>query len=173
MHPIRILKIRKYLLIPEKTPLKRGANMYEMNDIKVSDAMNKKPVSVKPGIRVSECAKIMREQDIGSLLVEDNGLLLGFITEQGIVHKIVARGKDPNDVCVEDIMLRNVLTVSPQMELYKAMKMMTRREIRQLPVIDEGKIVGLITRNDVLQIQPTLIDILAEKFRLQREYNRY
>ena len=147
--------------------------MYEMNDIKVSDAMNKKPVSVRPNVPITECAKIMREHDIGSLLVEENGMLLGFITEQGIVHKIVARGKDPKEVLVEDVMLHNVLTVSPQMELYEAMKMMTRREIRQLPVIDEGRIVGLITRNDVLQIQPTLIDLMAEKFRLERNYNEY
>jgi len=147
--------------------------MFEMNDIKVSDAMNKKPISVKTGIYVSECAKLMRENDIGSLLVEENGILMGFITEQGIVHKVVARGKDPKVVRVEDIMLRNVLTVTPQMELYEAMKLMTRREIRQLPVIDNGHIVGLITRNDVLQIQPTLIELLAERFRTMRNYTEY
>ncbi|MFT4309915.1 MAG: cyclic nucleotide-binding/CBS domain-containing protein [Candidatus Woesearchaeota archaeon] len=133
---------------------------YEM---KVADAMNKKPISVVSTMRVDECARLMREKDIGSVIVQENSFLAGILTEQGMVHKIIARGLDPKQVRVGEIMKRKILTIEPQESVTRAFEIMARQDIRQLPVISEGRIVGIITRNDLIKIQPAMIAAMYER----------
>ena len=140
--------------------------MLGASHVKVADAMNTRPFSVPPSMLVRECARLMRERDVGSVIVESQGTLRGFLTEQGLVHKIVARGHDPNEVRVSEVMLTQIETIEPEADLREAMRRMAQKDIRQLPVVDDGRLVGLLTRTDILKIQPALIDIAVEHIAL-------
>ncbi len=141
-------------------------------NVKVSDIMNTKPISIKPYVNVKEAAKIMREKDVGSLIIENNNFLLGILTEQGIVHKIVSRGKNPEEILVEDIMKSKIVTINPNDNIDYAMSLMLTRNIRQLPVVDEdNKLVGIITRNDIVKVQPAILNILHERKNIDDSYD--
>ncbi len=147
-----------------------------MEDMKtgyrVCDTMTRKPIAVSPETTVKEAAVLMREKDVGSLVVKERDNLAGYITEQGIVHKIVARNKNPEELKVKDIMITNVAIIEPSKDIFEALVKMRDTDVRQLPVIDKennNKLVGLLTLKDILKIQPQLFELLAEKFRLREE----
>jgi len=137
---------------------------------RVCDLMTRKPIAVSPELTVGECAKLMREKNVGSLVVREGDLLRGYITEQGIIHKIIAQDKDPKNTTVRDIMITKVAAIAPNRDIYDALVMMRDLDIRQLPVLDaenNNKLVGLLTIKDVLKIQPQLFDVLVEKIELR------
>ena len=118
---------------------------------------------------LDECARVMKRHDIGSVIVGTDSIFIGLVTEQHLVHTVIAHGDDPAQLTVADVMLTDVVTVSPDVELSEAMRTMTRRGVRHLPVLDGTTLVGFLTVKDLLEIQPTLIEIFAERERLQEE----
>lgn len=132
--------------------------------------MTRKPIVVSPELTVEECSKLMREKNVGSLVVKEGEFLKGYVTEQGIVHKIVARNKDASKVKVKEIMATKVATIEPNKDIYDALVKMRDLDIRQLPVIDHennNKLVGLLTIKDILKVQPQLFELLVEKIELR------
>lgn len=136
---------------------------------KVCDAMTRKPIAVSQNTTAKECAQIMREKDVGSLVVKEKEMLKGYITEQGLVHKIIARGLSPEKTRVKDIMIKDVAVISPNLDVYDALMVMRDEDVRQLPVLDGKKLVGLLTVKDILKIQPQLFELLVDKISLREE----
>lgn len=134
--------------------------------IPINDAMTRKPIIINVDTTVQECARMMRKKDIGSLLIKENNKIVGIITEQGLVHKIIAEGKDPK-IKIKDIMIKDFVIISPEKDIYDALILMQEKDVRQLPVMDNGKLVGLITLKDILKIQPQLLEIFVEKLMLR------
>lgn len=130
---------------------------------KVCDVMTRKPIAVAPDMTVRDAANLMKQRDVGSLVVKIEEELKGFITEQDIVYKIAALGRDSNTALVKDIMVSKVETIEPDKDIYDALTKMRDLDIRWLPVLDNGKLVGLLTLKSILKIQPQLFDILLEK----------
>ena len=100
--------------------------------IRVYDAMTREVISVSPKETAKRCALKMKENDIGCLMVCENNQVKGVITEQGLVHKIIAKGLNPEIVRVDKIMKKNVASVSPNKDIHDALRIMQEREIRQL-----------------------------------------
>ena len=98
---------------------------------------------------VSEAARIMDERAIGSVLIEENGRVIGIMTERDILRKIVAKGKNPDKVKVKEIMNDPVITIDANEDILEASKIMDEKKIRRLIVVDNGKIVGKITANSI------------------------
>jgi CBS domain-containing protein len=137
--------------------------------VKVIDAMTKAPIVVDPKESIIVCAKLMLEKGVGSLLVKKNDVLLGILTEKDLVDKIIAKKIDPSNTFVEKIMTKTeMVTISPNEDLHYAMLLMSRENKRRLPVVDNGKIMGLLTYKDVLKIQPDLYDLFVEKFKMEK-----
>lgn len=139
----------------------------------VLDAMTTKPVTVMPDASLQEAASLMRQHDIGSLIVQKGNDLMGVVTEYDLVHRAVG---DALDVCttpVAAIMTRDLLTVSPSMDIFDALRLMRDADIRHLPVIDTGKMVGFITLKDILKIQPQLFEIIAERLEMGRMERKF
>ncbi|MCH8003220.1 MAG: CBS domain-containing protein [Nanoarchaeota archaeon] len=134
---------------------------------KVADAMTINPVSVSPDISLLECAKIMSEKHVGAVVVKDWNSL-GILTEQDIVRKAVARGFDVNEN-VRGLMEKNLITISPNTDIYDALIKMRDNNIRHLPVVENNEMVGLLTIKDILKIEPQLFDLIVEKFELREE----
>jgi len=136
---------------------------------KVYDCMTTKPISVSSDATLEKCAKAMAQNHVGALVVKDNHQSKGLITEQDIVRKVLARGTNPLTKKVKDFMEKNLITISPSDDIYEALIKMRDSNIRHLPVVDKGKMVGLLTLKDVLKIEPSLFELLVEKFELREE----
>src|SRR2546429_446504 len=105
---------------------------------------------------------LMRKGEMGTLVVVETGKPMGIVTERDIVTKIAAPDKQPSRVLVRDIMTSPVVVVHPHEEVAEAAKLMSQRKIRRLPVVQEGKLVGMITENDIIRVWPQLIEVTRE-----------
>jgi len=128
----------------------------------VKDAMNKDVKTCRPDSTVKEAAVEMNKYNIGSLVVvSGTGQVVGIMTERDILTDVVAQGKNASDVKVEDIMSTHIITVSPDKSLEDAADIMTRNHIKKLPVVDHGKLVGIITATDLIAVEKNLIEKIA------------
>ena len=137
--------------------------------ITVADAMTVKPVVVGPERDLIACAKLMRQKRVGSLIVKDGHRFVGIVTEQDIVRRGVAKGLNLKKTTINEIMSSDVILGSPDMDIFDALGVMRDYEVRHLPVVDEGRLLGLVTMKDILKIEPDLFDILVEKFEIAEE----
>lgn len=136
---------------------------------KICDAMTKKPVSVLPETTIEECSLRMLNNHVGSLVITKDAKLLGILSEQDIVRKVIAKKLDPKNLKANDIMIGKVLTIGPEKDIYDALIKMRDSNIRHLPVMNKREIIGLLTLKDILKIQPELFELMVEKFELKEE----
>lgn len=136
---------------------------------KVIDIMTNKPVVADKEVTLKEAANIMLQNNVNSLLIIESEKAVGIITDEDLVRKVIAKGLDPKKIKIKDIMEKELITISPEKDIYEAMKVMRDHNIRQLPVIEKDKLVGFLTAKDILKIQPELFDIYIEKYELREE----
>ncbi|MEM5772041.1 MAG: CBS domain-containing protein [Candidatus Aenigmatarchaeota archaeon] len=128
----------------------------------VADIMNKRPKFVTPNTTVQEAAKIMSEFRIGSVIVIDNGKVVGILTERDILTKLVSKGERPETTLVKDIMTKKVHFINQKASLEDAANMMVKYEIKKLPVIDDNEnLVGIITASDIIAFEKKLIERIS------------
>ncbi|MBS3149012.1 CBS domain-containing protein [Candidatus Woesearchaeota archaeon] len=133
----------------------------------VSDAMTRNPVVISPNKTLRDAAKMMAKEHVGALLVKDSKEIVGILTEQDIVRKGIAGQGNPAVKKVSAIMAMNLVTISPQEDIFEALRVMRDENIRHLPVMHQKEFVGLVTLKDILKIEPDLYEILAEKIELR------
>lgn len=118
--------------------------------MKVCDIMTDRVVSVGKDEPVSAAARLLKRHNVGSLPVCDGeGHLKGIITDRDIVMRCVAADYDPAAVRVGEIMSRGVVTATPFDDVEKAVELMSRDQVRRLPVLDGGKVVGMVSLCDM------------------------
>lgn len=130
--------------------------------IPVVEIMSTSPVTIPVDATVEEAASIMREKEIGSLIVLEDGKPTGIVTERDVVTKVAASNRSAKETAVRDIMTSPLVAVHPHQEVAEAARVMAARKIRRLPVIKEGKLVGMLTENDVIRVWPQLIEVTRE-----------
>ncbi|TLZ44154.1 MAG: CBS domain-containing protein [Methanobacteriota archaeon] len=130
--------------------------------VPVVEIMTSTPITTTADATIAAAAKVMREMDIGSLVVLDSDRPTGIVTERDIVTKVAAADQKPSQVHVKDIMTSPLVAVNPHEEVVEAAKLMSQRKIRRLPVVQDGKLIGMVTENDILRIWPTLIEVTRE-----------
>jgi CBS domain-containing protein len=112
--------------------------------MKVRELMTSKPATVEPDSTCGEAATLMKQEDCGSLPVVGNGRLVGIITDRDIVVRCVAAGKDPKTLRVAEVMSADPITVKPDDDVARAEKVMAESQIRRVPVVEDGALVGII-----------------------------
>jgi CBS domain-containing protein len=118
----------------------------------IRDVMTANPQSVEPSSTIADAARLMRDSDVGSLPVVEDGKLKGVVTDRDIAVRAVAEGKDPKGTKVGDVLSQDVVTIDPQQDLDEALRLMARHQVRRLPVVEEdGRLVGIIAQADVAQ----------------------
>lgn len=118
--------------------------------MKICDIMSDSVVSIGPGDPVSAAARLLKRCNIGALPVCDGaGRLRGILTDRDIVTRCVALDSDPQQVKVEEIMSRGIITAGPFDELEKAVRLMSGDQVRRLPVLDGGRLVGMVSLCDM------------------------
>ena len=115
----------------------------------VRDAMTVDPRSIGASASVVEAARMMREGHIGSLPVTDDEKLVGMITDRDITTRVVAEAADPNRMSVGDIYSRDLISVESDKDLVEALQLMARHQVRRLPVVENGGLVGIVAQADI------------------------
>lgn len=126
--------------------------------MKIKDVMTESITCIKHNANVEKAAQLMKKLDIGSLPVCDNDqLLVGMVTDRDIVLRCVALGEDPKKLLVQDIMTVNPIAGDPEMDVDEAGRIMGDNQIRRLPIVDDGELVGVVSLGD-LATKPNLKD---------------
>lgn len=119
--------------------------------------------STTPDSPVIEALRLMADKNIGALLVLEDDQIAGIFSERDYARKLVLQGKASQTTPVRDVMTSQVLNVRPQQTVYECMALMSRERIRHLPVIEKGKLVGIISIGDVVQAIITEQEQVIEK----------
>lgn len=114
-------------------------------------AKGNKAMAVAPDNSVLDALKIMAEHDIGAVLVTEGERLVGIFTERDYARKVALRGLVSRDVKVSELMTANPTTVTPSQTVDQVMQTMTQRRFRHLPVVENGKIAGIVTIGDMVK----------------------
>lgn len=118
--------------------------------MQVKDLMNPSVVTIEPGSSAALAARLISRHNVGSLPVcGDDRRLRGVVTDRDIVLRCVAAEEDPAQTPVRDIMTRGCTTVSPEDDCREATRLMSLHQVRRLPVVEDGKLVGVISLADV------------------------
>ncbi len=107
--------------------------------------------NVSPDITVVEALEIMAEQNIGSVVIMENDRYLGIMTERDYSRKVILKGKNSSDTKVSEIMSTDLPSVKPTDSIEHCMELMTRKNIRYMPVFDGNKLSGIISMSDVVK----------------------
>jgi len=118
---------------------------------KVRDAMTPEPRVADTSLSLAEAAQLMRSEDIGSLPIVQEGQLVAVLTDRDIVVRAVAESADPSATKVGDIASRKPVTIEPDEDLNEALAKMARAQVRRLPVVEGGRLVGVLAQADIAQ----------------------
>jgi len=132
----------------------------------VRDVMNRNVITASEDINLKDAAKKMYNNKIGSLVVVRKNKLVGIITQTDVI-KAISEDREIETTLVADIMNKNVITVEPSKTIEEAVNLMTEHKIKKLPVVDGGKLVGIITASDIIVIEPKLIEGIASLISLK------
>jgi IMP dehydrogenase len=127
----------------------------------VADLLKTRPtrgiVSVRPEQSVLEAIKVLASEDIGAAVVMTGGRIGGIFSERDYTRKVVLKGRSSDTTRVEEIMTPQVVVVSPRTKTRECMALMTEKNIRHLPVVEDGRVVGMVSIRDIVG------DIIADQ----------
>jgi len=115
------------------------------------DSKGRQIVSVAPNTSVFDAIKLMAEKAIGSLIVMDDDDLCGIITERDYARKVIIKGRSSESTTVSEIMSTVVFTTSSAQSVDECMELMTEKRIRHLPVVEDNRVIGMISIGDLVQ----------------------
>jgi CBS domain-containing protein len=115
----------------------------------VRDVMTTDPITVEAGDSVVVAARRMKEAAVGSMIVMDGDRIHGIVTDRDIAMRVVAEGDDPAQTRVQEITSDNPVTLDPGSSVDEAIQVMSDRAIRRLPVVEDGRPVGIVSLGDL------------------------
>ena len=124
------------------------------------------PVTAPATITVSEAARLMKERGVGAAMVVEEGKLVGLFTERDALFRVVAQALDPNATRLADVMTRDPRTIDPDKPFPHALHIMHQGGFRHVPVVEDGKPVGMVSARDALG--PELEDFVYELLRREQ-----
>lgn len=137
-----------------------------IEDVKVREIMSSPVIEANEEDSIQSIAEKMKKYHIGSIVIMRNGKPIGIITKRDLIDKIIAENKLPSEVKAKEIMSSPVYEASPDDEISKAVRKMNDLKVSRLVVTYKGKLVGIISLKDILQVTPEIIDLIREKIKL-------
>lgn len=129
--------------------------------MKVKEIMTTELVTVSPSASITEAARLMRDANIGNVLVTDADRLVGILTDRDVTIRVVAEGMDTNKAQIGNYMTRELFTGLPDWDVEDAVDIMGEEQIRRLPILETGKLVGIVSLGDVA-VEPEAEQVAAE-----------
>lgn len=133
----------------------------------VLEAKGTMTLSLPPTATVYEALELMAKNDVGSVVVADGDCLMGMFTERDYARKLILQGRSSKDTRVSELMTSNVLTISPTQTIEDCMAMITDNRVRHLPVVEKGRLVGIISIGDVVKA------VIADQQRTIQQLSSY
>ncbi|AMP04908.1 CBS domain-containing protein [Collimonas pratensis] len=128
---------------------------------------NQAVYTISPGAKVFDAIKMMSEHSIGALLVTEGEVIVGIVTERDYARKMILKGRSSTDTSVRDIMTSSVMYVRPEDSNEQCMALMTENRLRHLPILDNGKLIGIISIGDLVK------DIISEQQFIIQQLEHY
>lgn len=125
--------------------------------VEVEEIMVDKVITIEATATVRDAAKLMNKHDIGCLVVVAEGRPIGIVTERDMLKRVLAKPEEIKKINVQEIMSKPLTVGKPDMEIESVAKIMFTKKIKKLPIVEKGKLIGLVTLTDLLRIQPQLI----------------
>ena len=121
--------------------------------MEVKDFMVKEVITVNPDTKIRDAVELMNKNEIGCLVVTRKGKPVGIMTERDVLKKIVCRSKNPEQTRVSEIMSKPLVVGRVDMDWLEAVKLMLDRNIKKLPILDDERLVGLVTLTDIARMR--------------------
>lgn len=131
--------------------------------MKVKDIMTVRVVAMPSDSSITAVARLMRDERVGSVIITEDGKLVGIMTDRQIAHTVVADGADPHTVTAGEYMFTDFVPLEPEMELLQAVRLQRELAMRRIPVVEDGVPVGIVSVSDIAAFAKELIDaVLVE-----------
>ncbi len=134
--------------------------------VRVREVMNSPVITGTEDETIQAIASRMIDYQIGSIIIMKGAEPLGIVTDGNIVEQVVARDLKPSKVLVKDIMSTPLLTIKDDRDVSEAASLMRRKGVKRLAVMDDGRLMGIISISDIISVMPELYAIAAEKARM-------
>jgi CBS domain-containing protein len=115
----------------------------------IRDLMTTNPTTCPPSATVVEAARVMKQEDVGSVPVVEGDRIVGVVTDRDIVTRVVAEGGDTDSTTIGDIVSSDLVTVVPDTSIDEALGLMSEHQVRRLPVVEDGRLVGIVAVADI------------------------
>jgi signal-transduction protein with cAMP-binding, CBS, and nucleotidyltransferase domain len=138
-------------------------------EISVAEVMNKAIIVMDINSDIPAIAREMASRDVGSVIITENGMAMGIVTERDLVKGIVTEDRRPSEVGASEILSTPLVTVEPETSIVKASEIMLKANIKRLPVLKNGIVIGVISNTDILMVTPGLNTILKDLIDMKRE----
>ena len=116
----------------------------------IRDVMTGSPRTIDSAGSAVDAARLMRDEDVGLIPIVESDRVVGTVTDRDIAVRVVAEGKSPETTHVADIASRELVTIDPDQDVDEAMRLMSKHQVRRLPVVEEdGKLVGIVAQADI------------------------
>jgi CBS domain-containing protein len=119
-------------------------------------------VTVDARVSVKKAVRVMNDFSIGCLPVTNEGKIAGMLTERDVLVRIVVEGRDPEKTLVGDVMSKPLIVVKPEATVEEAVETMFKNKVKKLPVVENEKLIGLVTFTDIARIQPLMTQTIRE-----------
>lgn len=139
--------------------------------INVEDAMVAEVVTARPNQTVLDASKVMKEKDIGSVVICEREVPIGIVTREDIVNKVTADDKLASKIMLKDIMTKNLVTCNPDCDISEAARLMSKHKYERIPVVSMGKLVGIISAREIAKVAPAALEIMTEHLRIEEPQN--
>ncbi|ABO48993.1 putative signal-transduction protein with CBS domains [Desulforamulus reducens MI-1] len=116
---------------------------------KLKEIMTQNIATVSPQQSIQEATQLMSQHNVGSIPVVENGNCVGIVTDRDIALRAVSQGQNPSSTTVQSVMTSGVVTGSPEMDVHEAANLMAERQVRRLPVVENGSITGMVALGDL------------------------
>jgi CBS domain-containing protein len=115
----------------------------------IGEIMTPDPVTATPRASITEISRMMRERDIGEVLIVEDGLVRGMVTDRDLVVRAVADGLDPETTVAQDVSSSDLTTCPPEADIDEAVQLMRDKAIRRIPVVEDDRLVGTVSIGDL------------------------
>ncbi|MGA8890455.1 MAG: CBS domain-containing protein [Anaeromyxobacteraceae bacterium] len=120
-----------------------------LSQVLATKGRGKATLSVPPDISVAAAVDVLNQNQVGSVLVLDGGRLVGIFTERDILRRVVGERRDPAATKVSDVMTRDLVVMRPSASVVDAMRVVSEKRIRHIPVVEAGNVVGVVSQGDL------------------------
>lgn len=150
------------LLSQNEAGVERTAEKEANVTLRVEDVMVKEVIKINEDVTTQEAAELMNKYEIGCLIAVKKGKVSGILTERDLLKRVVAEAKDASKLRVRDVMTSPLVVAEPKMDLGEAVRLMFQMKIKKLPVVEDKRLIGLVSLTDIARFQPQMMGLVKQ-----------